>query len=129
ILGCNLVRFKSDNGAILTAKGRLFAILISVAWHLIWNLRVNRVIISQDRRMSAAEIHNKWLNAVNKALMRDRLLTDKTKFGPLALKKQLVLNTWSGILMDEDSLPDDWIYEGVLVGMRPISNGNRHGIG
>jgi hypothetical protein len=66
---------------------------------------------------------------VNRALRRDRLLTDKIKFGPLALKKQLVLNTWSGILMDEESLPDDWIYEGVLVGMRPISNDNRNGIG
>jgi len=72
-------------------------------------------------------IHNQWLNAVNTALTRDRLLTDKIKFGPLALKKQLVLNTWSGLLMDEDSLPDDWTHEGVLVGMRPMTD--RNGIG
>ena len=70
---------------------------------------------------------NQWVNAVNRALRRDCLLTDKIKFGQLTLNKQLVLNTWSGLLMDEDSLPDDWTHEGVLVGMRPINN--RHGIG
>jgi hypothetical protein len=31
-------------------------------------------------------------------------LTDKIKFGPLALK--IVLKTWSEFRMDEDSLPD-----------------------
>ncbi|KAJ7719014.1 hypothetical protein DFH07DRAFT_761317, partial [Mycena maculata] len=51
-----------------------------------------------------------WLKAVNSALRRDRILTDKIKFGTLALNKQLVLNTWSGLLMDEDSMPDDWTY-------------------
>jgi hypothetical protein len=57
------------------------------------------------------------LKAVNAILTHDRLLTDKLRFGPLALKKQLVLNTWSGILLDEESLPDDWIPEEVLVGV------------
>ncbi|KAJ6482853.1 hypothetical protein C8R47DRAFT_981648, partial [Mycena vitilis] len=72
-----------------------------------------------------ANIHNLWLKSINLALQRDRLLTDKFKFGPLALKKQLVLNTWSGILMNEESLPDDWTFtEGVLVGMWPM-----HGVG
>jgi hypothetical protein len=55
-------------------------------------------------------------------LRRDCLLTDKIKFGPLGLKKQLVLNTWSGILMDEALLPDDWTNEGVLVGIQSMDN-------
>jgi hypothetical protein len=126
-LGCNLVRFKSDKGVVLTEKGRLFAILVSVAWHTIWNLRHARVIENPGRTQTTTEIHNRWLKAVNAILTRDRLLTDKLRFGPLALKKQLVLNTWSGILLDEESLPDDWIHEEVLVGIRPISD--RHGIG
>jgi ribonuclease HI len=67
-------------------------------------------------------LHNLWLKAVNGALQRDRLLTDKIRFGPLALNKQLVLNTWSDLLMDEASLPDDWMHEGVLVGIRPITD-------
>jgi ribonuclease HI len=55
-------------------------------------------------------------------LKRDWILTDKVKFGTLALKKQLVLNTWSGLLKDEDSLPDDWTkIEGVLVGIWPMN--------
>ncbi|KAJ7237092.1 hypothetical protein C8J57DRAFT_1087777, partial [Mycena rebaudengoi] len=127
VLGCNLVKFKSDKGVIHPAKGRLFAILVSVAWHLIWNLRCSRVIATSDRIPTTAQIHNQWLNAVNTALRRDRLLTDEIKFGPLRLKKQLVLNTWSGCLIDEDSLPDDWTSEGVLVGIRPMTD--RHGIG
>jgi hypothetical protein len=69
-----------------------------------------------------ANIHNHWLNLVKSALRRDRILTDKVKFGPLALRKQMVLNTWSGLLMDEDSLPDDWtLTEGVLVGIWPMN--------
>ncbi|KAJ6533919.1 hypothetical protein DFH09DRAFT_835620, partial [Mycena vulgaris] len=79
-----------------------------------------RVIVNLDMRLTVPNVHNKWLKAVNTALRRDCVSTDKIKFGSLALKKQLVLNTWSGLLMDENSLPDDWTYtEGVLVAMRP----------
>jgi len=127
VLGCNLVKFKSARGNILKEKGRLFAILVSVAWYLIWNLRVNRVITMPDKVTTLSEIHNQWLKSINSALKRDCVLTDKLRFGQLALSKRLVLYTWSGLLMDEDSLPDDWTHEGVLVGMRPIID--RHGIG
>jgi len=127
ILGCNLVRFNSYKGTIIPEQGRLFAILVSVAWHLIWKLRLTRVIDNTEMRLATTEIHNRWLKEVNAALQRDRLLTDKIKFGPLALKKQQVLNTWSGLLMDEASLPDDWTHEGVLVGMQPLND--RNGIG
>jgi hypothetical protein len=117
ILGSNLVKFKSPQGHIIHAKGRLFAVLVSSAWHLIWNLHVNRVIANPDKILTAAEIYNQWLSTINRALQRDRLLTDKVRFDSLALNKQLVLSTWSGLLLDEDSLPDDWTKEGVLVGM------------
>lgn len=72
--------------------------------------------------MTDIDIHNQWVNAVNKASKRDCLMADKIKFGLLAVNKQLVLNTWSGLLMDEDSQPNDWIHEGVLVGIRPITD-------
>jgi hypothetical protein len=127
ILGCNLVKFRSDRGTVLPEKGRLFAVLVSSAWHLIWNLRRGRVIESPDKLLSTTAIYNLWLNTINGALTRDCLLTDKIKFGPLALNKQLILKTWSGLLMDEDSLPDDWTQEGVLVGMQPRTD--KHGIG
>ncbi|KAJ7659524.1 hypothetical protein B0H17DRAFT_954663, partial [Mycena rosella] len=91
----------------------------------IWKLRVNslRVISSPGMALKEENIPNLWLKTMNAALTRDRILTNKTRFGPLSFKKQLVLNTWSGLLMDEDSLPDDWIHEkGVLVGIRPKNN-------
>ncbi|KAJ7772302.1 hypothetical protein B0H16DRAFT_1768950 [Mycena metata] len=120
ILGCNLVKFKSTKGLLVREQGRLFTILVSIAWHLIWNLRVARVIRNPDMPLNEDAIHNQWLKMVNAALQRDRILTNKARFGTLALNKQTVLNTWSGLLMDEDSLPDDWIFtKGVLVGIRP----------
>ncbi|KAJ6608215.1 hypothetical protein B0H10DRAFT_1816241 [Mycena sp. CBHHK59/15] len=104
-----------------------WAVLVSRAWHLIWNLRRTRVIENPGVLPTNNEIHNRWLKAVNGVLQRDCLLTNKIRFGPLAFNTQLVLKTWSGLLMDEDSLPVDWTHEGVLVGMRPIID--RHGIG
>jgi hypothetical protein len=83
---------------------------------------VNRVITNSGITLTVDNIHNHWLKLVNSALRRDRILTDKVKFGPFALRKQMVLNTWSGLLMDEDSLPDDWtLTEGVLVGIWPMN--------
>jgi hypothetical protein len=43
-----------------------------------------------DKTLAAKEIHNRLLNAVNRALQRDRLLTNKIKFGPLTVNKQLI---------------------------------------
>ncbi|KAF8218144.1 hypothetical protein K438DRAFT_1444498, partial [Mycena galopus ATCC 62051] len=64
------------------------------------------------------EIHNCWVSAINMALKHDILSTNKIHFSQLTLKRQTVLNTWSGILWDEDSLPDDWIQsDRVLVGI------------
>jgi ribonuclease HI len=97
ILDCDLVRFKTANG-VRPEKERLFAILVSVGWHCIWNLRVNRVITNPGATLTVANIHNHWLRPVNSALRRDCIPTDKVKFGPRALRKQIVLNTWSGLL-------------------------------
>jgi ribonuclease HI len=120
ILGC-LVRFKTETG-VRPEKGRLFAILVSVGWHCIWNLRVNRVITNPGTTLTVVNIHNHWLKSVNSALQRDRILTDKIEFGLFALRKQMVLNTWNRLLRDEDSLPDDWtLTEGVLVGIWPMN--------
>ncbi|KAJ7640026.1 hypothetical protein DFH06DRAFT_1001044 [Mycena polygramma] len=109
----------------------LFAILVSTSWHTIWNIRNDKVLKNPNRNIGDAEIHNRWLKAINSALGRDRILTNKHKFNNLALNKNLVLRTWSGLLMDEDQLPDDWTYtEGVLVGIQPWKiNDSKNGIG
>jgi hypothetical protein len=131
ILGCNLVKFKGLKGKIIPEMGRLFAILVSTAWHTIWNIRNDKVLKNPDGKMTDVEVHNKWLKSVNSALGRDRILTNKLKFDNLALNKDLVLRTWSGLLMNEDSLPDDWTYTvGVLVGIQPLRlKDSKNGIG
>jgi hypothetical protein len=68
-------------------------------------------------------VHNQWVKAINTALSRDRLLTNKIRFGTLAFKTHRVLNTWSGLLLDEDSLPDNWLHtEKVIRGIRPMTD-------
>ena len=128
LLGCNIVQFRTSRGRILPEKGRLFAILVSVAWHEIWRLRVDRVLTHPNKIHSEPAICTQWLRSINASLSRDRILTDKIKFGKLCFNKELVLNTWSGLLLNEESLPDDWTYtKGVLVGIQPYTV--RNGIG
>jgi hypothetical protein len=51
-----------------------------------------------------------------------RLQADKTKiWSKKALKKRLVLTTWSGVLKNEHNLLSDWLSNGFLVGMGPLS--------
>ncbi|KAF8233831.1 hypothetical protein L208DRAFT_1395005, partial [Tricholoma matsutake] len=46
-------------------------------------------------------------------LSTNRKLQDRS-----ALTQGFVLHTWSGVLKDEDSLPNNWIWQqGVLVGI------------
>ncbi|KAF8140910.1 hypothetical protein K438DRAFT_1636758 [Mycena galopus ATCC 62051] len=124
LIGCGLARFKAPGGILTRVKNRFFTILVSTAMQLIWNLRNERVF-ETHRAASDSQIHNRWTAIINTALKRDILLTDRIRFGSLATKKQVVLNTWSGVLLDEDSLPDDWIRsKGVLVGIRPITGKN-----
>jgi len=127
LLGCALARFTSTKGKISPPKNRFFTIIVSTSMYLIWTLRNNRVF-ETFTHASDSEIHNRWVSTMNSALKRDQLLTNQARFGSLAINKQVVLNTWSGTLLDEDSLPDDWIKsKGVLVGIRPITR--KHGVG
>ncbi|KAJ7511531.1 hypothetical protein B0H11DRAFT_1700074 [Mycena galericulata] len=115
LIGCSLAKFKSLRGCSAPAQNRFFTIIISKSMQLIWTLRNNRVLGSSQPATNS-EIRNLWVLTVNSPLKRDKLLTNRARFGSLAIKKQLVLNTWSGTLLDEDSLPDDWIKsKGVLV--------------
>ncbi|KAJ6581584.1 ribonuclease H-like protein [Mycena capillaripes] len=83
----------------------LYRILISESAHLIWRLRCER-------------IHNRWLKSINNRLGLDCALTNGAKWGKKAIKKLLVLGTWSKTLKNEDNLPKDWTWEAeVLVGI------------
>ncbi|KAJ7063029.1 hypothetical protein C8F01DRAFT_985242, partial [Mycena amicta] len=129
ILGCNVTRF---NSRAQSEKDRLYAILVSTSWHLIWRIRLQRRIDFHDdpeRWHTEKQIHNMWVSDINYALKRDCILTNRFRFGPLAFDLNDVLRTWSGILAEEDSLSENWINEGVLVGIRPIIDKRQTGIG
>lgn len=123
ILGCSLITFNNENGKKITGKSRLFNILGLVSAHLIWKLRCERTIKykgNQEKFHSETEIYNRWLHAINTRLKFDRLLTDSKRYGKKALKVETVLKTWSGLLLHEENLPDNWVHNaGVLVGMAP----------
>ncbi|KAG2752749.1 hypothetical protein P692DRAFT_201706744 [Suillus brevipes Sb2] len=117
ILGCNLANFIDAQKKRLEGKSRLFSILTYESAHLIWKLRCERVMRFNnegDKFHSENKICNRWISTINK------ILTNTARYSKRALKESLVLRTWSGVLLDEDELPDSWIkYAGVLVGILP----------
>ncbi|KAG1760574.1 ribonuclease H-like protein [Suillus occidentalis] len=123
ILGCNLAVLRDAKGKKKLGATRLFKILILESAHLIWKLRCERTIKfegDKDKFHSDPEILNRWIHAINMRLKFDRLLTDSKRYGKKAIKIDTVIKTWSGLLMNEDSLPDNWIrHTEVLVGMTP----------
>ncbi|KAK6977477.1 hypothetical protein R3P38DRAFT_2810030 [Favolaschia claudopus] len=126
ILGCALPRFRSTRGHRLRGKERFFTIMVSTSVHLIWKVRNERVLERKD--VINIEVENRWITVINSALRRDQILTNKARFGSLSKSKQTVLETWSGVLRDEDALPDDWTRtKGVLVGIWPTTQ--RSGVG
>jgi hypothetical protein len=54
---------------------------------------------------------------MNAQLTLDQAITNN-KYGKRALKQQIVLNTWKGLLKNEENLPKNWLKStGVLVGI------------
>ncbi|KAJ6549938.1 hypothetical protein B0H19DRAFT_874688, partial [Mycena capillaripes] len=117
ILGSGLAKFhtrdgKEDEGAErLQARTSLRGILMSEAAYLIWRLRNERVI-TRDGRCPFPEIVNRWNNHINYRLQVDITLGNCQPDGKkpvLAPKK--VLETWSGTLDNEGSMPANWLRE------------------
>ncbi|KAJ7815790.1 ribonuclease H-like protein [Mycena olivaceomarginata] len=121
ILGCSLAEFKNSKGKLDREASRLFRILVTESAYLVWSLRCERVISrgnDPSKYHSEIEIHNRWLSRINYRLKMDQLLTDIGRYGNRATKVDRVLRTWDGILMDNENLPGNWIWQsGVLVGI------------
>jgi len=131
ILSCNLADFRDNGGKKKLGKSRLFKIIVLESAHLIWKLRCERTIKLngiREKFHSETEIYNRWIHTINMRLKFDRLLTDSMRYGKKALKVETVLKTWSGILLNEDNLPENWVHKsGVLVGMAPRRPTGRNG--
>ena len=110
---------------------------MSESAYLIWRLRNERVIDRAGEPASEEEIENKFKFVINQRLQMDKVLANRPRGGKRpALPPKLVLETWSGILDNELSLPKDWLREPrVLVGSRafpprtPYRQNDSQGIG
>ncbi|KAG2337475.1 hypothetical protein BDR05DRAFT_952620 [Suillus weaverae] len=61
------------------------------------------------------ETYNRWIHAMNMRLKFDRLLTNSKRYCKKAIQAEKVMKTWSGLLLNEDGLPDNWVHQsGVL---------------
>jgi hypothetical protein len=122
VIGCSLMQFTTSKGCRDPGANRLYRIIISESAHLIWKLRCNRVVGTNntpEQWPTQQEIKNKWLSAINKRLAFDQAMTS-SRYGRKALQSNIVLETWSGTLHQEESLPDNWLRSsGVLVGIVP----------
>ncbi|KAJ7738442.1 hypothetical protein B0H14DRAFT_3097448 [Mycena olivaceomarginata] len=118
ILGCGLAEFRDDKGKNKPGTQRLYRILMSESAYQIWLIRNNRVISRDGAPASEDEIINKWKFSINQRLQVDKSLANRPIRGKRpALAQKLVLETWSGTLDNEDSLPANWLREPrVLVG-------------
>ncbi|KAN0085904.1 hypothetical protein V8E55_007038 [Tylopilus felleus] len=120
ILGCNLLTFRSKS-KISYGKSCLFTILVSESANLVWKLRCECIFKmhgDHTKFHSTEEIRNKWIFTINSRLKFDQLYTNRSIFGKKAIPIKTVLQTWSGTLLEEENLQDDWSQQsGVLVGI------------
>ncbi|KAJ7673854.1 hypothetical protein DFH06DRAFT_1445365 [Mycena polygramma] len=125
IITSGLATFKSDDGKVKAGDARLYRILMSESAHLIWKLRCERVIHRGGEHATDTEIHNRWVATMNNRLQLDCRMTDR-KYEKKAVPVKTVLRTWTGVLHEEDSLPDNWTGGAeVLVGIQPIRQQGR----
>ncbi|KAJ6571484.1 hypothetical protein B0H19DRAFT_937691 [Mycena capillaripes] len=122
ILGSGLASFTAENKHQSIADSRFFLILITESAHLIWKLRCECVVGRESEEpASKNEVRNRWIFAMNERLKFDRDLTDRLRHGAqYSIAPSLVLDTWRGVLEDEEILPNDWLRgPEVLVGIAP----------
>jgi exonuclease III len=104
---------------------RFWRIIQSETDQVLWTLRCEARIARGDRmveRHTIPEALNRWRAALERRMNIERIATDGKRFGPIAMERDLVIETWGkAIKTAEDGNADqDWIDRGgVLVGRRP----------
>lgn len=119
-LGGQAVDVLDSNGKVRVGATRLLRIIVSETARCIWVLRCERVIAWEDipeKSHSDDEITNRVTAALTSRLTMDCSLANMRKLGRKTPSKNVVLATWSGVLQNEEDLPEDWTRtKGVLVG-------------
>ncbi|KAF6760765.1 hypothetical protein DFP72DRAFT_804753, partial [Ephemerocybe angulata] len=114
-----------------TGASRLYTILVSQSAYLIWKLRCEWRIGKQGEKDGVPtdkEVHNRWVAMVNRIIKLDALAAmrkpkgKEKRTGPCPV---LFANTWQGVLLDEEVIPEIVNgklrgVSGVLVGISPL---------
>ncbi|KAH7881896.1 hypothetical protein F5I97DRAFT_1790314, partial [Phlebopus sp. FC_14] len=74
-------------------------ILLSESVHLIWKIRCECAIKGDKHTIVETQYH--WIHTINKGLKFDCLSSNEHKFDYIAVRKKLVLQTWSRVLLHE----------------------------
>ncbi|KAF9440323.1 hypothetical protein P691DRAFT_688063, partial [Macrolepiota fuliginosa MF-IS2] len=101
--------------------------------YLILTLRCTRVIEHENEPQkwpATQHLKSKLNNIINMRLKMDCLHANAKKYGAKAISRAKVIQTWSGTLHDEGSMPPDWPQNpGVLVGIRIETPSHHRGEG
>lgn len=126
IVGGKYANFETAKDENQEPLRRLYSILMTETAHLVWKMRCERVINNEGKEHTKAEARNRLYAAINKRLELDREMTNP-RYERKALKKSVVIQTWKGLLQNEENLPTDWISasSGVLVGIERRNDDGR----
>ncbi|KAI0335409.1 ribonuclease H-like protein [Cubamyces sp. BRFM 1775] len=120
VLGSTMAQLSDADGKPAQAKARLLKIITTETAYFIWKLRCERVIQHADQpnyEFAALDIINRWHAMLDARLWRDQVRTNKRLCGKRARAPTVVRMTWSGLLANEQALPEEWeSLPGVLVG-------------
>lgn len=120
-LGTHLFTAIKEDGTVDRGATRAARLILTEAVHAIWVLRCERVIGWSDepeRVHSEQEIRNRFAARINKRIVMDQGATNVRVHKRKATKVAKVKATWSGLLKNEEDIPDNWMsVEEVLVGI------------
>ncbi|KAI9062428.1 hypothetical protein FKP32DRAFT_1724414, partial [Trametes sanguinea] len=112
IMGSHALKVVTENGRVRSGATRLSAIVLTEAAYLIWVMRCERVIDWQEqpgKQHNAYEAANRLIAIINKRWLLDRALTKTRLAGSKTITKQTLIQTWSGLLVNEPIDEDDWV--------------------
>ncbi|PBK83350.1 hypothetical protein ARMGADRAFT_945005, partial [Armillaria gallica] len=88
---------RNGNSDVNQGATRFYRILIMETAHLIWKIRCQCHIQRGDDNPAEwhtnEEVQNMWMDAMNRRLTIDHLLTNRHKYDKKALKKKMILRT------------------------------------
>ncbi|KAJ7759354.1 hypothetical protein DFH07DRAFT_957968 [Mycena maculata] len=124
VLGSALTSFEEETKSKPSGANRLYRILITESAYLIWKLRNESVIQNGGAVPPAIAVHNRWVSLMNERLKIDIFLaTTRSDQNKILVPPEVVLQTWGRTLLNETSLPKDWLRDPrVLVGIETISS-------